>query len=148
MLWGRGTRADQVRLVIPADPDFLILVRSTAAHLGARVGLSVSEIDDLRLAVDEACGLFLARGWCSGALVCEFCDSGDAVALAVSAVVTGNFAAEQVGTFGWSLVQSLVDELSWSADAGRARVRLLKRRRSTGGPRFSEVRTGDPGRGA
>ncbi|NUR59461.1 MAG: ATP-binding protein [Catenulispora sp.] len=137
-------RADPVRLVIPADPDFVVLVRSTAAHLGVRIGLSVAEIEDFRLAVDEACGLFLSREACGVVqglrrpgtgemLVCEFCDSGDAVAVVVSAVVGGDFAGEQVGTFGWSLLQSLVDELSWSAGGGRARVRLLKRRRGGGG---------------
>ena len=127
--------------MIPADPDFLILVRSTAAHLGARIGLSVAEIDDFRLAVDEACGLLLTPGLRTGeALACEFCAFGDAVSLAVSATVAGDISREHVGTFGWSLLQALVDELSWSADAGRARVRLLKRRRGADSSRSSELR--------
>src|SRR5260370_23471417 len=44
----------------PADKTYVALIRSATAHLGARVGFSVVEITDLRLAVDEACGLLLS----------------------------------------------------------------------------------------
>lgn len=130
-----ATRHEPVRLVIPAHRDFLVLVRSAAAHLGVRIGLPAADVEDFRLAVDEACCLFLAGGPPAGpTLSCEFTEADGAVAVTVSAPVRGDFAGAQVGTFGWTLLQSLVDGLWWDAGAGRAEVRLLKRRRAGWGP--------------
>lgn len=148
-----AARAEPVRLTIPADRDFVIMVRTVAARLGVRVGLSAAEIEDFRLAVDEACCLFLAGRTAGGAtLVCEFTEfaeptastvstastastaSGGALTVTISGTVYDDFAREQVGTFGWTLLQSFVDGLWWSADRGRARVRLLKRHRAVPPP--------------
>ena len=47
--------ADEVRLVVPAGPEFVRLARVTATGLASRLGFSYDEIEDLRLAVDELC---------------------------------------------------------------------------------------------
>lgn len=44
---------DELVLVARPDPRFLRSLRLVAADAGQRAGLSVSEIDDLRIAVDE-----------------------------------------------------------------------------------------------
>jgi hypothetical protein len=49
------TRSTEVRLAVPAAPEFVRLVRLTAADVAARAGFSLDEIDDLRMAVDELC---------------------------------------------------------------------------------------------
>ena len=50
---------DEVLLRIPARPEYGRIVRVGGAALGIRQGLSFSEIDELRLAVDEAVILLL-----------------------------------------------------------------------------------------
>jgi serine/threonine-protein kinase RsbW len=55
------TNADTVELRVPADPAYLAVIRTTTAGLAARLDLTLDEIEDLRIAVDEACGLLLAR---------------------------------------------------------------------------------------
>jgi len=47
--------SDEVRLVVPASPEFLRLARVTAAGLAGRLGFSYDEVEDLRLAIDELC---------------------------------------------------------------------------------------------
>src|SRR5215470_8100154 len=54
-----GAARPPVVLTMPADKNYVALVRSAASHLGVRAGFTMAEITDLRLAVDEACGLFL-----------------------------------------------------------------------------------------
>ncbi len=46
---------DEVRLTVPAMPEFLRLTRVTAAGLASRLGFSFDEVEDLRLAIDELC---------------------------------------------------------------------------------------------
>ena len=47
--------SDEVRLVVPAMPEYLRLARVTAAGLASRLGFSFDEVEDLRLAIDELC---------------------------------------------------------------------------------------------
>ncbi len=44
---------DEVRLAVPARPEFLGLVRVTAAGLASRLGFTFDQVEDLRLAIDE-----------------------------------------------------------------------------------------------
>ena len=46
-------RDGELFLVVAPDASFLRAIRLVAADAGRRAGLSVSEIDDLRIAVDE-----------------------------------------------------------------------------------------------
>jgi hypothetical protein len=46
---------DEVCLLVPPRSGHLRAVRLVAAEAGRRAGLDVSELDDLRIAVDELC---------------------------------------------------------------------------------------------
>lgn len=125
----RESTTPPVLLSIPADKDYVVLIRSAVGHLGARLGLTMEELGDLRLAVNEACALLLlpeeidAGG---ATLDCRFAEEDGALHVAVSADAERG-AAPQVGGFGWNLLSALVDELEWSNERGRAEVRLVKR---------------------
>ena len=49
-----------VDLSVPADPAFLSVMRSATAGLGTHLNLPMDEVEDLQIAVDEACSLLLA----------------------------------------------------------------------------------------
>jgi hypothetical protein len=48
---------------IPPDPAYVRIARLAAGDMGGRVGFSIDELDDVRLAVDEMCAILIgARG--------------------------------------------------------------------------------------
>jgi hypothetical protein len=47
-------------LSFAADKDHLALARMTAMHVAGLAGLPIGRVTDIRLAVDEACALFLS----------------------------------------------------------------------------------------
>ncbi len=65
------TAGDQIRLVLPAEPDYGRIARIAASSLALRLGLSFSEIEDLRIAVDETI-ILLLRPTGSGDITIEF----------------------------------------------------------------------------
>ena len=124
-----GDGSVPVTLRIPADRDYVVLVRSAAGHLGARAGFSMAEMQDWRLAVDEACGLLLLPDEVDATgeeLECVFRLGADGVAVTVAAEARPG-SKPQVGGFGWTLLAALVDGLRWAEEDGRVRVDIVKR---------------------
>jgi len=54
--------AARVVLTVPADASFVRLIRLAAADAGSRAGLTLEEIDDLRIAVGELCVQIMGPG--------------------------------------------------------------------------------------
>lgn len=134
-----GTRAHRARSVliqVPAQQDYLVVVRSAVAQLGAHLGYTLEEVADLRLAVDEACCLLVARhrpdGIAAGDLECRVQVGTDTLEIVVSAGVTDVDAPAADG-FGWNILLALVDTLTWSDDGDTARIDLVKRHRVRSG---------------
>ncbi len=63
---------DQIRLVLPAEPDYGRIARVAASSLALRLGLTFTEIEDLRIAVDETIILLLRPEGSSGDITIEF----------------------------------------------------------------------------
>ncbi|ACU76016.1 putative anti-sigma regulatory factor, serine/threonine protein kinase [Catenulispora acidiphila DSM 44928] len=135
-----GTEAETVVIQVPADADYLPIIRSASAHVATKLGCTLSEVADLRLAVDEACGLLLRHtvrdgdatdGANSvGDLVCRFILEGSSLRAVLSRQAR-NVASPQSDEFGWTILSALVDDIVWRVDGPTVHVEILKRR--TGG---------------
>src|SRR5580704_9165750 len=100
----------EVFLEIPADRLYVVLARSAAVHLGAVLHLGITDVTDLRLAVDEACALFLLHPAFPGELH-----------VTVRAPVPPGFAPD-TEAIGWIMLGALVDGLSWTRQDGYGTV--------------------------
>ena len=81
-----GDRAvqDQVTIRMPAEGAYLSVLRTATAGLAARLDFTLDEIEDLRIAVDEACGMLLTQAAPGADLVCDFTLGEDRMSIAVS----------------------------------------------------------------
>ena len=81
---------DKILLTVPAAPEFVRLARLTAAGLATRIGMGYDEVEDLRIAVGEACSLLIGTGTRAGSLSLGFTLGDDRVTIDV----TGEFQGE------------------------------------------------------
>lgn len=120
---------ESVLIRVPAHRDYIVVVRSALAQLGARLGYTVAEIIDLRLAVDETCGLLVdgpPDGPPKGDLECRVRVSAGTLQVTVRASAVGVRPPDRDG-FGWKVLTALVDTMTWVWDGTTARIDLVKR---------------------
>ncbi len=119
---------DVVLLTVPADVGFLGVLRTATAGLAARLHFALDEIEDLRIAVDEACAMLLAIASGGAELECRFSVTDDAlsVEVAVNTVRGARLPAES--SFAWKVLTALTTAASAAVEDNRASIRLLTRR--------------------
>ena len=118
---------DQVRLQVPATPEFVRVVRLTATGLASRLGFTYDEVEDLRLAIDELCHAVVGSKGVDGDLVLDYAVSGGA--LEISGATTGaNGRAPALSDFSEQILQALVDDYAVGSEDGRPSFRLRKSR--------------------
>lgn len=61
-----GKPLDLVNLSIPAKPDYVGIARLTVSGIANRMGFSYDDIEDLKLAVSEACTNAVDHAYCGG----------------------------------------------------------------------------------
>jgi serine/threonine-protein kinase RsbW len=119
---------DVVELTLPAAPSLLSVLRTATAGLAARLDFTLDEIEDLRIAVDEACALLLPDAAPDARLTCTFELETDLMTVTVSVPSTSGREPER-GTFAWTVLTALAGEVSTStSDDGTVSITLCKRR--------------------
>lgn len=107
--------ADEVRLQLPAGTDYGRVARVTAAALARRHGFTHREVEDLRLAIDEAIIALLDHERPGAAMSLAFAVEGDRVAVTVVGAPDRPPAALDRFT---SIVSGLVDVATIDLDDG------------------------------
>ena len=135
-----GPEPEVVDVTIPARPEFVSVVRLATATIAARQGFTYDDIEDLKVAVGEACTALIVSGSdLPHPMTVRFVLAPEALEVRVaarSAGVTLHKAAspDQVPLdetrLGIFLMQCLVDEVEsrHNGESGRAELRLVKRR--------------------
>ncbi len=104
----RAAGAERLELRVPTTATQLPAVRAMAADLAMRMDYDLDSVEDLRLAVDEACAILAAVGTRGEPLnvVFETSRSG----LHIDAWIPADEGTDVPrGGFGWAVLQTLVD---------------------------------------
>ncbi|WP_018351139.1 ATP-binding protein [Longispora albida] len=123
---------DIVELTVPADGAYLSVLRTATAGLAARLNFTLDEIEDLRIAVDEACALLLPAGRSATDtdLQARFDVGEDSLAVSISAPAGVSLPDQQ--SFAWRVLAALVNEVTAEGTGPLATIRMLKRRAASG----------------
>jgi serine/threonine-protein kinase RsbW len=118
---------DHVELQVPASGAYLTVLRTAAAGLAARLDFTLDDIEDLRIAVDEACALLLPIAAEGAQLTCRFELQGTVLQVAVS-VPSNADAPPEPGSFAWTVLSALAGDVEAVRENGVITLKLSKGR--------------------
>ncbi len=100
-----------VELRLPAESAYVAVLRMTTAGLAARLDFTLDDIEDLRMAVGEACALVLEGAEPSGELVATFDLDEAAMRVRVATTSTAQVRPD-TDSFGWQVLSALTSEVT------------------------------------
>jgi len=104
-----------IHLRVPASADYVGLIRSTAGHVAAHADLTIEQIDDLRLAVDEAFAVLIAHQPDSGEVAVSFLIQPAVLEIHLTGPSGGP--EPDRSSFSWTVLQALVHEVLTDSNA-------------------------------
>ena len=121
---------DQVTVRMPADGAYLSVLRTATAGLAARLDFTLDEIEDMRIAVDEACAMLLSQAIPGSDLECAFSLGQDEMTVSVSVrclaprVPAGD-------TFAWTVLSALAGSVDAQVGPGDVLTIVLRKSRDS-----------------
>lgn len=128
----RREAQDQVIVRMPAEGAYLSVLRTATAGLAARLDFTLDEIEDLRIAVDEACAMLLSQAVPGASLECGFTLGPDNMTIAVSVPC---LAPQQPAsdTFAWTVLTALAGSVDANVGPGDVLTIVLRKTRESSG---------------
>ncbi|MBE7194698.1 MAG: ATP-binding protein [Gordonia polyisoprenivorans] len=118
---------DVVAMQVPADVVYVSTLRLTAASLATRCDLTVDDIEDLRLAVDEACALLLPHAAAGTSMDARFELASGRLSVRTT-VVAGDAAELDTQGFAWTVLGALTDDVGVEQKDGTLAISVTKAR--------------------
>jgi serine/threonine-protein kinase RsbW len=126
---------DHVQVCLPAEGAYLSVLRTATAGLAARLDFTLAEIEDLRIAVDEACAMLLPQAIPGTNLECDFDLGAEEMTITVS-VVAAEPRMPSRDTFAWTVLSAWAGTVdSRLGPDDQVSIVLLKRRETLSGSR-------------
>jgi serine/threonine-protein kinase RsbW len=120
-----------VQIETPAAGEYLAVLRAAATGLAAGLDFTYEQIDDLRIAVDEACAQLISHR--AGAAVLRVSYAVETAALRIEVTVDGAGSGGRPpeplprDTFSWQILRAVTDEVDERIDGGELLVAFRKR---------------------
>ena len=120
----------EVRLEVPAAPEFLRISRIMAAGVASRVGFTLDEVEDLRIAIDEVCFSMVGPRGRAGTIALRYLlDTNQLVVEGTGRFSDGLGNEPVVSALSKQILAAVVDECELSAGEEGPQFRLVKRHR-------------------
>jgi serine/threonine-protein kinase RsbW len=123
---------DKVTITMPADGAYLSVLRTATAGLAARLDFTLDEIEDMRIAVDEACAMLLSQAVPGTSLDCTFTLGRDQMTIAVS-VLSQAARPPASDSFAWTVLSALAGSVEARVGPGSRLAIVLQKSRELSG---------------
>ena len=129
---GGRDSADYVQVKMPAESAYLSVLRTAAAGLAARLDFTLDEIEDLRIAIDEACAMLLNQAIPGSDLECNFALGRDMMTISVS-VPSLAPRPPASDTFAWTVLSALAGSVEAFTGPGDQLTIVMRKSRGASG---------------
>jgi serine/threonine-protein kinase RsbW len=119
-----------IQLRTPADRRLVGATRAVAGSVGLQCDLTIDSIEDLQMAVDEACALVIPHAVPNSTLDAEYDISPEQIVVTVSVRPRSGATVDRHG-LAWVVLSALADDLELSSTPDRLSVCFYKRREDT-----------------
>ena len=119
--------SETVTVRVPATAGHLALLRTAVGGYAARDQLTIDQVDDLRMAVEEA-AVQLLRHATSERIELDVCGTATGVEVRLHAEVAGEQPIIDESSFSWSILRALSDDLAVEMQQRHATIVLSKHR--------------------
>ena len=120
----------EVRLEVPALPEFLRISRIMAAGVASRVGFTLDEVEDLRIAIDEVCFSMVGARGRTGTIALRYLLDADGLSVEGTGRFSDGLGNEPtISALSKQILAAVVDECELSAGEEGPQFRLVKRHR-------------------
>lgn len=120
--------AEEVRLAMPANPEYLRLARVTAMGIASRLGFTFDEIEDLRIAIDELCFAIMGNRDHEGSVELRYLLQGDGIEVQGIGHFSDASGLPGLSELSELIVSAVAEEHEVDVTGGEPKFRLVKRR--------------------
>lgn len=113
----------EIVLTFPADTANIGLARTVSAVMSARADMPIDQLEDVRLAVDEAVTQAILAAAADATVTCSFDLVGEGLDVRVH-VPTGDAEPPTRASFSWMVLSALVDDVEAGVADGELSIRL------------------------
>jgi serine/threonine-protein kinase RsbW len=124
---------DVVRITVPARAEFLHVIRTVVGSVAARHDLTIDAIEDLRIAVDEACAQLLTTRGGHVTVAISGTEEGVETVCTTDAEVAVWPPRDLQHSLATQVLQGLTDSVAWELSPTGPTVRVAKRNAGAGG---------------
>ena len=138
-LIAKDQKKDNIKLTIPSKAEYVSVIRLTASSIASKMGFNIDQIDDIKVAIAEACTNAMEHGlkWKDEHLSIDFTIYEDRLCIVVKDTGTG-FDTESISEpkveelrergLGIFIIKSLMDEVDFISEEGKGtEIRMIKK---------------------
>jgi len=126
----------EVVVTVPSQAAYVHVLRSVAVSVAARLDLPVDDLDDLRMAIDEASSQLLMLGPNAGTLTLRLraVDGGVEAVVSVDGTAPASWPPSAFHeSLAWNVLSGLSDEVTFERPDGAPAIRVVKRSSASSG---------------
>lgn len=118
-----------ITVTAPATADSIAILRAVAANVAARTEAPIDTVDDLRLAVAEACNRLLIGAPSADSLHMEMITAAGVLETRVmaNAPAMGGLERDEASDLSWTIIRGLTDRAEHSIVDDRATITMAVR---------------------
>ncbi|MDD3839026.1 MAG: ATP-binding protein [Clostridia bacterium] len=129
---------DKIQLILPNKPEYVSVARLTASAIANRVGFNIEDIEDIKVAIAEACTNAILHGCteCENSFVIDFKVEPGNIEITVKDKGKGmqvdklkkpDLSNPKEGGLGVFIIKSLMDEVELKSNEGRGTVLTMRK---------------------